>query len=594
MATIKTIEKLDCLFIHASADINYEGSCTMGMAMGVFALADSLKRRGYSVRIIHTGIEKVLDNNFSLIEYLKFREVRLIAISLHWYFQSANSMKLVEQIKSSYPHVKIVLGGFTASFFAQEIMRNFKHVDFVIQGDGEIPIVKLAENVFSSKPDFSSVPNLAWRDNHKVIRNEHSYVANEKQISKLNFSNFNLMNNFATYAKVSPELSEYSKEALCRFSTFFLFVGRGCPVNCSFCGGSRISQKIINGRDKVIFRSSGEVLKTIQDAAAAGIDCLYVCFDPDPQKKYYIELFSLLRKSKISISMVFECWSLPSRKFIAAFQKTFGKGQYSKLVLSPDTGSERLRRLNKGFFYTNKELVDTLIYLKGRNIRFDIYFGYPMPYENARDAELTYKFIKLLKQKTAGCGEVVIRNFGFDPASPMFLAPKKYNVARRIKHFSDYCDNKKIQAYLARTKGGASLRKSKHYSFRISHLLIKARWLFRLGCYKEAIEMGQMAKELIGDRPHYSLFYEKANTHLLLGLSYERSGQYKKALRYSLEAIALNPGSGAAHNNAAIAYYYQKKYDLAIRHCDKALQLGYAVSPQFIEYLRPHRNTDRP
>ena len=60
---------------------------------------------------------------------------------------------------------------------------------------------------------------------------------------------------------------------------------------------------------------------------------------------------------------------MPSR---SNFKKTFGKGKYSKLTISPETGSERLRKLNKGFFYKNKVYslyVVSVLHIKTSSIR---------------------------------------------------------------------------------------------------------------------------------------------------------------------------------------------------------------------------------
>jgi len=36
-------------------------------------------------------------------------------------------------------------------------------------------------------------------------------------------------------------------------------------------------------------------------------------------------------------------------------------------------------------------------------------------------------------------------------------------------------------------------------------------------------------------------------------------------------------------------YFKDKKYALAIKHCDKALKLGFNVPPKLLKSLMPHR-----
>lgn len=442
-------QKIDCLFIHVPEYNPRKGPFVMAMAMGIFALADYLQRKGYNTEIIHLGVEKIVNNKYSIKKYLRDKNVCLIGISLQWHHQSRDCINLTAYIKSFYPRVKIVLGGFTASYFADEIMKRFKDIDFIIRGDGEIPLLGLVKEVSKQKPNYFLVPNLIWRNNNKIITNVQKYTANEEDINKLNFSNLNLLKNYSTYLVTPIRMPNYSREYLCNTKGFYLCTGRGCSVNCVFCGGSRISQKTINNRDRTVFRSAKRVLATIKELSEFGIDCLHISFDPSPDKKYYIDLFSLIRKNKINISMVFECWSIPALEFIDEFEKTFGKGKYSRIVLSPETGSDRLRRLIKGFYYSNNELLKVLPYLKSKKIFTDIYFSYPLPFESIGDKEETKDFVELIKKEIKNNGRVLIQDYGFDPGSPMFLNPERYGITKKSKLFIDYCRKKE---YFRKTK----------------------------------------------------------------------------------------------------------------------------------------------
>lgn len=543
-------QKIDCLFLHTPENRPGGQAFAMYMSMGIFALADYLQRNGYIAKILHLGVEKILNNKFSIEDYLKGKEVRLVGISLHWHYQSRDTIKLVNKIKSVRPEIKIVLGGFTASFFADEIMKKFKNVDFVIRGDAEIPIVDLMREISKANPDFSSVPNLTWRKGNQVIHNEQNYVADEADINKLNFSNFKLMENFSTYVKTPLDLFSYSGVLLNKHNTFFLCVGRGCSVNCSFCGGSRLSHQIISARAKPVFRSTKNVLATIKDAVRAGIDCIYVSFDPQPKRNYYLELFRLIRIHKIDISLVFECWSLPTVKFIEEFKKTFGKGEYSKIVLSPETASERLRKLNKGFFYTNNELLNMLRYLKKSSIFTEIFFTYPLPYTTLKDVTATYNFIKLIKRLMGRCARILVRPFDLDPASPMFLYPVKYHIVKRAKHFSDYCNNKIKKKFISKDYGGQRLIA---FYRKLSNMgapdkLLYWGWTkFNLKQYRKVIKV--LIKAI--DK------YRDAALYLLLGLCYQRIRRYEKAIEEFRKAKTM--GRDEPQINSYLAYCYKKE-----------------------------------
>lgn len=74
-----------------------------------------------------------------------------------------------------------------------------------------------------------------------------------------------------------------------------------------------------------------------------------------------------------------------------------------------------------------------------------------------------------------------------------------------------------------------------------------------------------------------------------LGNAYLTIGRNKEAIIWLKKALELDPDLAVAHHNLALAYYYAQKYDLAIKHSDRAGGLGYTISPRLRELLKPHR-----
>jgi len=66
-------------------------------------------------------------------------------------------------------------------------------------------------------------------------------------------------------------------------------------------------------------------------------------------------------------------------------------------------------------------------------------------------------------------------------------------------------------------------------------------------------------------------------------------GLVDESIKASLKAIQLEPVFAVAHNNLAIAYLENGEYDLAIKHCDKAVNLGYKVAPEILKEIEHHR-----
>ncbi|MFH1519966.1 MAG: tetratricopeptide repeat protein [Candidatus Omnitrophota bacterium] len=95
-----------------------------------------------------------------------------------------------------------------------------------------------------------------------------------------------------------------------------------------------------------------------------------------------------------------------------------------------------------------------------------------------------------------------------------------------------------------------------------------------IGEYKTAITS---YKKAIENNPNH------ANVYSNLGNVSGYIGEYKAAIAAYNKALEIDPDSAAVHNGLAVAHYHEKQYDLALKHCDRAIRLGYKVHPEFLK-----------
>lgn len=431
---------MDVLFLHVPKNAG-NNLWILNMPLGLTALCDYLIKHRVSAKILHLSIEKLLDRRFNLNKYIKENNVKLVAMDLHWHQQSYSVIETAKHIKKTNKNCKILLGGFTASFFAYETMQMFKEIDFIIKGDAEIPLLELSRAVINylDESAINKIPNLVWRHNKSIIENPQSYAADSVMMDQLSFSNIGTINNADIYCHIrdlGSRIKEISIEDLLKSKSFVFYnPGRGCAVNCSFCGGSFSAQELINKRKVPIFKSAESVLKDLAELKKHDINNIYMSFDPYPQGDYYINLFKQIKSANLGYNLIFECWALPPKEFIDAFSETFGKDSY--LVLSPDAGSERIRRLNKGYYYSNAELLSVLDYLFNKKINAMIYFSAGFPFEGKKDVEETLALIDTIKDKYDEFFRISAMPIELDPASPMWLDSQKYRIRANRKCFKD-------------------------------------------------------------------------------------------------------------------------------------------------------------
>jgi tetratricopeptide (TPR) repeat protein len=74
-----------------------------------------------------------------------------------------------------------------------------------------------------------------------------------------------------------------------------------------------------------------------------------------------------------------------------------------------------------------------------------------------------------------------------------------------------------------------------------------------------------------------------------LASAYLMKGLIDESIETSLKVISLEPDFAVAHNNLGIAYLEKKEYALAVKHLDKAVELGYEVAPEILDEIKKYR-----
>lgn len=371
-------------------------------------------------------IERAKDPAYDPVIRVKEYDAKIVCFDLHWHQQIKDVLDLVRYVKGKLPQVYTVIGGYTASFFYKQLMETYKEIDFLIRGDAEEPLLQLSRVLLSNKGKLSRVSNLAYKDKGKLKVNEHNYYVTEGILRKLNFSRFKLLDNWDIYVK--PNIfegnistgGEFNKEG----GIFFYNCGRGCPYNCSICGGSRISQQIISNRMRIIYSPADAVVQNLRRLRKFRIKTWYNTFDPWKDKTYFVELFRKIRRSRLKLNFQFECLHIPSEEFITAAERTFENIRFDFVL---QTGSDSLRRLNKGNFYSNRQLINVLKRLDKTRIKVDLCFVAGLPFTRKENIVESLEFINHVRSNFRSV-HIVSETLEMEPASPWHLNSESYEI----------------------------------------------------------------------------------------------------------------------------------------------------------------------
>ncbi len=417
------------------------------LPMGLPAMAELLEREGYGTRILHLGIKEIIAPDFDLAHYLEKTSPMVVALSLHWHYQAYDAINVAKQIKIISPETFVVLGGFTASYFADGIMRDYPFIDAVVLGHADQPFLKLVETL-KKAGDLGDVPNLLYRGSGGAVEKSRGiYCHTPEDIDQLVYANLDMLEDHDFYTDVFGFPFAYCKE-LSREENklrqtmgrpyFPLLTGIGCPVKCTFCGGNRGTLSRITKSKPYIFRNPERVLEDIKRAKKYGYQTVSLCFDPTPQKDdYYVDLMKRIRDERVEIDFYFECWGLPTERFVKEFGRTFSS-EYSTLAISPETGSERIRKLNKGYTYTNREIEDSLKVMADENVRADVFFSLALPYETIVEAMETRDFIRRITSRFNNLRRVMTWTIQIEPGSPAFEHPEAHGIESERSDFADF------------------------------------------------------------------------------------------------------------------------------------------------------------
>jgi radical SAM superfamily enzyme YgiQ (UPF0313 family) len=194
----------------------------------------------------------------------------------------------------------------------------------------------------------------------------------------------------------------------------------------------------ISGRRGYFYRSIDAVIDSIVEARSFGYETMHTCFDPEPrQQKYYARLWREIRRRGIKTDWWFEANALPSREMIDEFAATF-PSPHSLIAVSPETGSERVRRLNRGFFFSNDELLDTLGYIDGKGIRMEVFFTYGIAFETEDDLQETIRLRNEIARRFNNVQGMRALSIEIEPGAPWQVDPDRFGIETPLRTFRDF------------------------------------------------------------------------------------------------------------------------------------------------------------
>ncbi len=415
------------LFFGPVSDVVPSSSIFEIYPIGFLTMSDYLTRHGLSVRIVNVALKMLRDRSFDPEPFVKQLHAHAFGIDLHWLPHVDGSLSLAELVKKHHPDTPVILGGLSATYYHEEIMRDYSFVDFILCGDStEEPLRQLMQAIKAGS-GFEEVPNLVWRDSTGRMRvNERSF--SPETMDDIDFNYPHLIKMVLKY--LDPTGYIPFKYWL-SYPVTAVFTCRGCNHNCGTCGGSLSAFRKVCLRQKACFRSPALVADDIRRIADYTGAPVIVLGDLLMAGRDYADRFlAAMKRHDVPNEVCIEFFTPPPAEFLKRAADSF---RVFNVEMSPESHDINVRK-NFGKNYDNaalEEMIGTLVDVGCK--RVDLFFMVGLPNQ-------TYQSVM---DTVAYCGKLMTR-FGsngsmgkvlpliaplapfIDPGSTIFEDPEKY------------------------------------------------------------------------------------------------------------------------------------------------------------------------
>jgi B12-binding domain/radical SAM domain protein len=377
------------------------------------------------------------DFRFDVERMIASLEAKVFGIDFHWLPHVQGALEVGRLLKKYHPQIPLVLGGFSASYYAEEILKETE-IDFVIRGDSaEEPLRILLSSLNNGQRDFYHVPNLSWRTKEgKVIHNHLSYVPED-------------LDQFSFDYRYIPRSTIWSLD----FKGVLPFLGwldypimaaltcRGCTHNCITCGGSASAYKLIHNRQRPAYRNPRDLVNDIWGIRRLSQAPIFILGDLRQAGMEYAHSFLKGIDGKAG-QVIIEFFSPADREYIFQLAKSLPN---FTLEITLESHDPEIRQAF-GRYYTFREVEEMITAaLEAGCQRLDIFFMIGLPKQTYKSVIETTRYAEELIQRFNKKDKKRVYPFisplapFIDPGSLVFENPEVYGYRifyRRIKELS--------------------------------------------------------------------------------------------------------------------------------------------------------------
>ncbi|MGQ9600637.1 MAG: TIGR04190 family B12-binding domain/radical SAM domain protein [Anaerolineae bacterium] len=394
--------------------------------IGLTTIAEFLERHGVRVRIVNLAVRMLNSDRFDPEALIRKLQPAAFGIDLHWLPHAHGALEVARLCKEVHPGIPVILGGFSATYFHEELIRR-PEVDFVMRGDStEAPVLQLMQRLTGrpGAPSLAEVPNLTWRAPDGTVH-----------VNELTYSPADLNHVLIDYSYVVKAVARYRD--LASVIPFKGWLGypitaalsvRGCSHNCRTCGGSAAAFAALHNRRRPAYRAPEDLAQDIRNIARFSKGPVFILGDIRQAGDEYADRF-LRAIHGYQGPVIVELFDAADRDFIRKLSQALPNWT---LEISLESHDQEVRAAF-GRPYQNAAIENTMAYALEAGVqRLDLFFMIGLPKQDYQSVLDTVAYCEaLMRDLDRGPVRRLIPFISplapfLDPGSLAFESPERY------------------------------------------------------------------------------------------------------------------------------------------------------------------------
>ncbi len=241
------------LLITPTSSKSLGGFSFAGPHLGVLRLAGFLNARGQEAECFDTNLRTVTGKGKTLEEKLAEKTWDIIGVSFldETLERDIDNFYLAKKIR---PFAKLVAGGIEAQFNYQTLLDN-SPCDIVVQGEGEIPLLMLAEGTPPGEIPGMILKNRA-RALDEVLFNEATNAIEWEDIDYESYWDY--------WKDYYQSKGQYTDLVETEIHTVRVFARNRCPIGCKYCSSTGQLTAATGGNVPVISSTDENLIEVVE------------------------------------------------------------------------------------------------------------------------------------------------------------------------------------------------------------------------------------------------------------------------------------------------------------------------------------------